>query len=280
MASHLSTKYSDVKPYITKDGSIIRELAHPDHHPVRYQSLAEATLLPGESTHLHNHRATEEIYFILAGSGVMSLADREFTVSPSDTIVIPPGTSHKLYNDGTGELRILCCCSPPYSHDDTELIKKHATFFIHGLYSSSKGIKARWFKENFPHVSVVDYPGDLAARLDKLRQLCSSYEQVTLIGSSFGGLMAVEYAILYPQKCRQLYLLAPALNFEEFAPPEDKLDIKAEVFIGRSDTVTPPDIVVPAVKNCFINPSITLFDDDHGLKESFISIDWHTFISD
>lgn len=279
MASHLRTRYNDVKPYTTKDGSIIRELAHPDHHPVRHQSLAEAIVLPGESTHLHSHRTTEEIYFVLSGIGVMRLGEQEFAVSAGDTIIIPPETSHKLHNNGTEELKVLCCCSPPYDHDDTELITKHATFFIHGLYSSSKGIKARWFNENFPDVIVDDYPGDLAKRLDKLQRLCSCYEEVTLIGSSFGGLMAVEYAVRYPQKCRQLILLAPALNFEEFVLPEKKLDIKVEVFIGRSDTVTPPDIVVPAVKNCFNNPVITLFEDDHGLKKSFLSIDWHKYIS-
>ncbi len=280
MDSHSRTRYKDVKPYTTKDGSIIRELAHPDHHPVRHQSLAEATLLPGKATLLHRHETTEEIYFILSGNGVMRLGKQEFAVSRNDTIIIPPGTDHNLFNDGTNELKILCCCAPPYDHNDTELITKHALFFIHGLHSSSKGTKARWFKENFPDVIVEDYPGDLAARLDKLKQLCCSHEEVTLIGSSFGGLMAVEYAIRYPQKCRQLFLLAPALNFEEFFPPENKLDIQVEVFIGRSDTVTPPDVVVPAVKNCFIDPGITLFDDDHGLKESFMSIDWHKLISD
>ena len=31
----------------------------------------------------------------------------------------PPGAWHTFENDGNSELRFLCCCAPPYSHDDT-----------------------------------------------------------------------------------------------------------------------------------------------------------------
>jgi mannose-6-phosphate isomerase-like protein (cupin superfamily) len=40
-------------------------------------------------------------------------------IRPGDAVLIPPGAWHTLENTGTSELRILCCCSPPYSHDDT-----------------------------------------------------------------------------------------------------------------------------------------------------------------
>jgi mannose-6-phosphate isomerase-like protein (cupin superfamily) len=35
--------------------------------------------------------------------------------------VIPPGTRHKLWNTGPEPLKLLCCCAPPYSHEDTVL---------------------------------------------------------------------------------------------------------------------------------------------------------------
>ena len=40
----LKTTLGEVEPYITKDGSEIRELLHPSQHAVRQQSLAEATI--------------------------------------------------------------------------------------------------------------------------------------------------------------------------------------------------------------------------------------------
>jgi len=40
----LLTIYEEIEPYITKDGSIIRELIHPAVHGNSNQSLAEATV--------------------------------------------------------------------------------------------------------------------------------------------------------------------------------------------------------------------------------------------
>ena len=103
-----------VEPFVTKDGSTIRELHHTPA-----QSLAEATLEPGEATERHYHRAAEEIYFVLKGSGSMEVDGDTRHVRPGDAVLIPAGAWHTLENDGSSELRILCCCAPPYSHDDT-----------------------------------------------------------------------------------------------------------------------------------------------------------------
>ena len=103
-----------VEPFVTKDGSTIRELHH-----TALQSLAEATLEPDEATTRHYHRASEEIYFVLKGSGSLEVDGETRTVRPGDAVLIPPGAWHTLENTGTSELRILCYCSPPYSHEDT-----------------------------------------------------------------------------------------------------------------------------------------------------------------
>jgi mannose-6-phosphate isomerase-like protein (cupin superfamily) len=103
-----------VEPFVTKDGSTIRELHHTD-----VQSLAEATLEPGQATERHHHGVSEEIYFVLKGQGEMELDGETRFLRPGDAVLIPPGAWHTLENNGTSELRILCCCAPPYSHDDT-----------------------------------------------------------------------------------------------------------------------------------------------------------------
>jgi mannose-6-phosphate isomerase-like protein (cupin superfamily) len=108
------TQLDKAEAFVTKDGSTIREL----HHTAA-QSLAEATLEPDQATERHYHRATEEIYFVLKGSGRMEVDGDTRTVRPGDAVLIPPGAWHTLDNNGSSELRILCCCSPPYSHDDT-----------------------------------------------------------------------------------------------------------------------------------------------------------------
>lgn len=116
--SHLS----GIIAYITKDGSEIRELLHPSTHAVRNQSLAEAVVPPGTTTVLHRHRLSEEIYHVTRGQGMMTLGDDIFAIAPGDTVLIPPGTAHCVSNTGNMPLRILCCCAPAYTHDDTELL--------------------------------------------------------------------------------------------------------------------------------------------------------------
>ena len=123
MSAPRHTSRGDASPYRTKDGSTIRELMHPLHHAARLQSLAEASIAPGTKTALHRHRTTEEIYHVVAGNGLMTLDGETFPVATGDTICIAPGAAHCIANHASGELRILCCCTPAYRHDDTELLE-------------------------------------------------------------------------------------------------------------------------------------------------------------
>ncbi|HEY8408402.1 MAG TPA: cupin domain-containing protein [Gaiellaceae bacterium] len=102
------------EPFATKDGSTIRELHHTEA-----QSLAEATLEPDQATERHYHRLSEEIYFVVKGSGDMEVDGEHRRIAVGDAVLIPPGAWHTLHNNGTSELLILCCCSPAYSHEDT-----------------------------------------------------------------------------------------------------------------------------------------------------------------
>lgn len=45
-----------------------------------------------------------------------------FEVVPGDSVLIPPNTPHCIETTGNIPLRILCCCSPAYSDEDTELL--------------------------------------------------------------------------------------------------------------------------------------------------------------
>jgi mannose-6-phosphate isomerase-like protein (cupin superfamily) len=107
--------------FVTADGSAIRELAGPAWTAARAQSLAEATVEPGAETAEHYHPQAEELYYFVAGTGRMRLGSDVSQVVAGDCVVIPPGTAHKLFNDGSEPLVLLCCCSPAYSDDDTVL---------------------------------------------------------------------------------------------------------------------------------------------------------------
>ncbi len=106
-------------PFTTKDGSTIRSILDATNAPVENQSLAEATLPPGAATDRHYHKKSEEIYFILDGTGTMEIDGKEQEVRPHDGILIPPHAWHQIKADKGEPLIFLCCCAPIYSHDDT-----------------------------------------------------------------------------------------------------------------------------------------------------------------
>jgi mannose-6-phosphate isomerase-like protein (cupin superfamily) len=108
-------------PFITADGSSIREVAGVPSGNAVQQSLAEATVPAGAETVEHYHRVAEEIYHFVRGAGRLRLGSEVADVSAGDTVVIPAGVRHKLWNRGSEPLVLLCCCAPPYSHDDTVL---------------------------------------------------------------------------------------------------------------------------------------------------------------
>ena len=103
--------------FITKDGSAIRSILDRTNAPVQNQSLAEARVPAEGRTERHYHKVAEELYFILEGGGEIELDGERRMVGPGDAILIPSGTWHAIM--ATEPLRFLCCCAPPYTHEDT-----------------------------------------------------------------------------------------------------------------------------------------------------------------
>jgi len=123
----LLRKSSDVKPFVTKDKSIIRDYFHPlnetsgnvsKHFPF---SIALATVKPGKRTLEHIHEAAAEFYYITKGVGTIRLNSIKESLEENTLIYIPPKTRHAVTNTGQEDLLILCICSPPYSHEDTKI---------------------------------------------------------------------------------------------------------------------------------------------------------------
>jgi mannose-6-phosphate isomerase-like protein (cupin superfamily) len=104
-------------PFTTKDGSTIRSILDRTNAPVQNQSLAEAALPTGAATERHYHKLSEEFYFILEGRGRMEIDGDTREVGPGDAILIPAGAWHQI--TAQEPLRFLCCCAPPYAHEDT-----------------------------------------------------------------------------------------------------------------------------------------------------------------
>jgi uncharacterized cupin superfamily protein len=68
-------------------------------------------LPPGASIGDHTHAKDEELYFILAGNGVMRVDGTDRNVSAGDMVLTRRGGSHSLANTGKEPLRVLVVCA-------------------------------------------------------------------------------------------------------------------------------------------------------------------------
>ncbi len=147
--------------------------------------------------------------------------------------------------------------------------------FIHGLESTAQGIKGQFFRQLFPQMIIEDYTGDYATRIRKLDSLLSGKNYLILVGSSYGGLMATQYAINNEERVKKMILLAPALNLPEFKPPEHtKLHLPVIIYHGNNDDVVNPNIVKNIALKYFSNLEHHLVNDDHSLHITFPALDW------
>ena len=108
-----------------------------------------------------------------------------------------------------------------------------------------------------------------------LKALLAGRQDLILVGSSFGGLMAAIYACLHGDQVRKLVLLAPALDLDGFKPClQKRLDLPVTIFHGRDDDVVPPEPVRLIAERVFTNLTYHLVEDDHPLRRTFPTYDW------
>jgi len=151
--------------------------------------------------------------------------------------------------------------------------------FIHGLESSSQGVKGIFFRERYPDMIIEDFSGPLEERMRKLNGVLAGRTDMILVGSSFGGLMAAIYACENESRVRRVILLAPALHVPDFARFLGKqVNIPVSLFHGRNDDVVPPAAVKAIAGTVFEKLDYHLVDDDHSLHATFPLMDWKALI--
>jgi len=152
---------------------------------------------------------------------------------------------------------------------------KYTLVFVHGLESTSMGNKAQFFRRSFPQMIIEDYSGDFQTRMNKLTTLLEDKNNLILVGSSYGGLMAAQYAAEHAEKVKKLILIAPALTLEGFEKAASgPLEMPVVIYHGRRDDVVNPDEVKRISEKVFPHLEHHLVDDDHPLNTVFPTLDW------
>ncbi len=114
---------NDCEEFVARDGSLLRELLHPDKASleIRY-SLAHATVPPGQATRPHR-LTTAEVYYVIKGTGEMFIDGDSEPVGPGCAVYIPPGAAQYIENIGVGDLTFLCIVDPAWQPENEEIIK-------------------------------------------------------------------------------------------------------------------------------------------------------------
>ena len=147
--------------------------------------------------------------------------------------------------------------------------------FIHGLESTSQGAKGQFFRQHFPEMIIEDYTGNFAERMRKLSGLLATKNNLILVGSSYGGLMAAQFALQNENLVQKMILLAPALNLPEFSPnAQQQLHLPVIIYHGKDDNIVNPYIVKIIARKVFCQLEHHLVSDDHSLHKTFPSLNW------
>ena len=118
----LIRRLSECHEFTAGDGSVLRELLHPDKSDtaIRY-SLAHAKVAPRERTKAHRF-TTAEVYYILSGRGRMHIDAESGPVDAGCAVYIPPGAVQYIENTGRNDLVFLCIVDPAWRRENEQVL--------------------------------------------------------------------------------------------------------------------------------------------------------------
>jgi mannose-6-phosphate isomerase-like protein (cupin superfamily) len=87
-------------------------LVNPDSCATNYFDFRLSLYQPKGYVEEHVHERAEHVYYILQGSGLMKLDERQYVVGPHTAIFIPPGVVHSLANTGLENLLFIVVTVP------------------------------------------------------------------------------------------------------------------------------------------------------------------------
>jgi mannose-6-phosphate isomerase-like protein (cupin superfamily) len=112
---------------ITRKDKVKRPFVNPTGERI-YEMIGRQETLGGATKHSfghvvippkccsrpHYHPEAEETYAMLKGKAKMVIDDKEFILSPGDTVLVRPPEHHQIFNIGNRDLEFLCVCAPAW----------------------------------------------------------------------------------------------------------------------------------------------------------------------
>ena len=83
--------------------------------------LSHAKVPAGRATKAHKLKASE-VYYIIAGNGMMHIDEESFEVGPECTVYIPPKATQYIENTSDSDLIFLCIVDPAWRKEDEGIL--------------------------------------------------------------------------------------------------------------------------------------------------------------
>ena len=116
-------KIKDCGEFVAGDDSILREILHPEKVDAQiHYSLAHAKVEAGKKTKPHILKSSE-VYYVIAGRGLMHIDREVFKVGPECAIYIPPNAEQYIENTGNSDLKFLCKVDPAWRQEDEQVLE-------------------------------------------------------------------------------------------------------------------------------------------------------------
>ena len=149
--------------------------------------------------------------------------------------------------------------------------------WAHGLWGNPNGSKVTAIRDSGIKINSPDFNDmELGERVELLDNLVSN-EDVTLVGSSYGGLACALVAQKYPENVNGMLLLAPALHLPE-SPNDEPEELVAPtnfpitIIHSFTDEIVPISASKDYIKRSGSNLRLIEVEDSHVLENSFTLI--------
>ena len=149
--------------------------------------------------------------------------------------------------------------------------------WAHGLWGNPNGSKVTAIRDSGIKINSPDFNNmELGERVEVLDNLVSN-EDVTLVGSSYGGLACALVAQKYPENVNGMLLLAPALHLPE-SPNDEPEELVAPtnfpitIIHSFTDEIVPIRASKDYIKRSGNNLRLIEVEDSHVLEDSFTLI--------
>ena len=84
--------------------------------------MAQFTLEPGKKSKLHKIKSSE-IYYVLEGSGNLTVEDEIHILQKDDSAYVPPNSKQFIENSGNNDLKFLCIVEPAWKAEDETILE-------------------------------------------------------------------------------------------------------------------------------------------------------------